>query len=1257
MALSRESNQKLEFAKRFAKRLLMKKLALAGAPTLLVALLVIILIFTLVVTIVGVIGGVKIGNELIYENEKCIDVGAATPRVTAGGGGGGQSGGGPKSGKGPLGMPVGEGADQIASGFGPRWGAFHDGVDFAGPNAYGAPIYAPADGTVVEAGPASGYGLWVRIMHDLDGEKVETLYGHMEEGHVYVKTGDKVKAGDHIADIGNNGYSTGAHLHFGVYPGGWTQGGGVDPMPWLDKFKAADSKGGDEAKPDDGGDKPDDGKDTQAAGRTQELRADDLTLAADTQVLAQGDGGGKTVTAADWDKLAGCESGGNWAINTGNGFKGGLQFTQETWESFGGTDFAPSANEAGREEQMEVANRVLREQGWGAWPACTNKMPELKSLQPAPEGTFLGKEEAGGDKKNGGKTLVVGDSISEGARKEIAQALPGATIRAVHSKTYQQGLEELDDAKNYDTVVMALGTNGVTTQEDIDKTKEKIGDAHLILMTVSGVDYADTWNKIVKDSGEDYFDWAAEVEKNPGMLVDGVHPAMGGEGMTVFAETMAKSVGKGGENSDSDAGSNELPPVPKEVGSEDKLQVKTIRMMRAVYKEFPELETIGGWREDSLKWHPQGLALDFMIPDYKSEQGKKLGDDIAKFLQDHSDEFGIDHIMWQHKMWLGGSSPDDWQMVDERGSDTANHLDHVHVAVTDGGGYPTDATTYEPVEGQSGGGSGSTSGDNSEGMSIAEDSAAATSDLPGLLPNKELETEQLTMQINVEQQASVKGIISAVKESDLPDEQKPRAAVLATMLSAQQANLINLDGKDERSKVGIFAEAPSFRKSRARLMDPKIVTRDFVKTLEDEYDGDDSWLTAPAAEVLVKMYPERKSLEVELAKYEFISADSVASLWDSKGAQEGITLPQVFEDVEACAIGASAQSGTADPGAALEAGSVPEEFAHFFEIAAKECEAVSAPVLAAQAYHEGGFQPHENRTLSNGQVVGGYTQFTTDTWATYGREVDENGQPTGPPGSGDPNDVGDAVMAQARLNCANAETIEGWKAEGRLAGEDTTALMLGAYLAGLGGVENGLGNPVADDNGSTPRSYSDTILKLAEQYTDMDASKNSALNEEDENKTALDLAKEKSKDDKSNKSDAGAKDDEAKELRSKIARAAKEEIGTEYRMGGGDKHGPDDAGAGDGKETYGDNRVANYAIYHATGGTKEMPAVDQLASGDSNFETIEASDAQPGDLVVSGDSVFIKTDSRRGVTVNAELGSVKEVDLPDGDVKAYRLKP
>ena len=72
-----------------------------------------------------------------------------------------------------------------------------------------------------------------------------------------------------------------------------------------------------------------------------------------------------------WDKLAQCESTGNWAINTGNGFSGGLQFTPGTWRAFGGTGVA---HHASREAQIVVAERVLAKQGWGAWPACSSKL-------------------------------------------------------------------------------------------------------------------------------------------------------------------------------------------------------------------------------------------------------------------------------------------------------------------------------------------------------------------------------------------------------------------------------------------------------------------------------------------------------------------------------------------------------------------------------------------------------------------------------------------------------------------------------------------------------------------------------------------------------------------------------------------------------------------------------------------------------------------------------------------------------------------
>src|SRR3954447_10220026 len=74
--------------------------------------------------------------------------------------------------------------------------------------------------------------------------------------------------------------------------------------------------------------------------------------------------------ASAWDQLAQCESSGNWNTNTGNGYYGGLQFTQSTWKAYGGTG---SAANASREEQIAVAERVLQGQGIGPWPVCGKK--------------------------------------------------------------------------------------------------------------------------------------------------------------------------------------------------------------------------------------------------------------------------------------------------------------------------------------------------------------------------------------------------------------------------------------------------------------------------------------------------------------------------------------------------------------------------------------------------------------------------------------------------------------------------------------------------------------------------------------------------------------------------------------------------------------------------------------------------------------------------------------------------------------------
>jgi resuscitation-promoting factor RpfA len=97
-------------------------------------------------------------------------------------------------------------------------------------------------------------------------------------------------------------------------------------------------------------------------------------------------------TDGEWDQVARCESGGNWAINTGNGYHGGVQFSSSTWAAHGGGQYAPSAELATKDQQIAVAERVLASQGRGAWPVCGGPLsgPTPRELPaPAPAGLDL----------------------------------------------------------------------------------------------------------------------------------------------------------------------------------------------------------------------------------------------------------------------------------------------------------------------------------------------------------------------------------------------------------------------------------------------------------------------------------------------------------------------------------------------------------------------------------------------------------------------------------------------------------------------------------------------------------------------------------------------------------------------------------------------------------------------------------------------------------------------------------------------------
>ncbi|EGD56756.1 peptidase M23 [Gordonia neofelifaecis NRRL B-59395] len=113
----------------------------------------------------------------------------------------------------------------VTSTYGARWGAHHNGVDIA--NKIGTPVRAVTNGVVLEAGPASGYGQWIRVRQD-DG--TTGVFGHVDQ--ILVHAGEKVHAGQKIGTVGNRGNSTGPHLHYEV----WNAAGNpINPHIWLEK--------------------------------------------------------------------------------------------------------------------------------------------------------------------------------------------------------------------------------------------------------------------------------------------------------------------------------------------------------------------------------------------------------------------------------------------------------------------------------------------------------------------------------------------------------------------------------------------------------------------------------------------------------------------------------------------------------------------------------------------------------------------------------------------------------------------------------------------------------------------------------------------------------------------------------------------------------------------------------------------------------------------------------------------------------------
>ncbi|MEU1272443.1 transglycosylase family protein [Streptomyces sp. NPDC005799] len=172
-----------------------------------------------------------------------------------------------------------------------------------------------------------------------------------------------------------------------------------------------------------------------------------------------------------WDRIAQCESGGNWHINTGNGYYGGLQFSAGTWRAYGGSAYAPTADKASRQAQIAVATKVQHAQGWGAWPVCSAR---AGAYGKAPASSGAASTKAAPEE-------VVSKKASKNASKKVAKQPSKAPA---HSTEHTNRSSSRGDytVREGDTLSMIAARHGTTWQRLYAANKAVIGgDPNLIV--------------------------------------------------------------------------------------------------------------------------------------------------------------------------------------------------------------------------------------------------------------------------------------------------------------------------------------------------------------------------------------------------------------------------------------------------------------------------------------------------------------------------------------------------------------------------------------------------------------------------------------------------------------------------------------------------------------------------------------------------------------------------------------------------------
>ncbi|CAM5727899.1 transglycosylase family protein [Streptomyces hirsutus] len=196
-------------------------------------------------------------------------------------------------------------------------------------------------------------------------------------------------------------------------------------------------------------------------------------------------GNASAATASEWETVARCESGGNWSINTGNGYYGGLQFSASTWAGYGGTAYAGTADQASKAQQIEIAEKVLAGQGKGAWPVCG------KGLSNAAY-SGGGSTEGSGNQSSGNQSS--GNQDSGSSQQSQQQESPKQNTEATPERSAEQKASRSDERP------AAKKTVTTPTGEKVEKGdgEYKVVKGDTLSSIASEHDVKGGWGKLFK---------------------------------------------------------------------------------------------------------------------------------------------------------------------------------------------------------------------------------------------------------------------------------------------------------------------------------------------------------------------------------------------------------------------------------------------------------------------------------------------------------------------------------------------------------------------------------------------------------------------------------------------------------------------------------------------------------------------------------------------------------------------------------------